>query len=198
MNKLVTLSGRAASQKFDELTALTDRIVTSGCKSYLEVGTRHGDTFYHIMKALPKDTLGVALDLPGGLWGKSSTEQALRRCIDQLKAEGYHRVRMVLGDSTSPEIIEQVRALGPYDAMLIDGDHRYEGVKQDWLNYGQMAQQFVAFHDIAGEGIVHREIYHVEVPRLWREIKQTGKRVEEFVSVTAPDKPMGIGIVYTN
>lgn len=54
---------------------------------------------------------------------------------------------MVEGDSRAPETVAQVT--GPFDFAFIDGDHTYEGVRADWLNYSPMMRPgaLVAFHD---------------------------------------------------
>ena len=44
-----------------------------------------------------------------------------------------------------------VKKRGPFDAILIDGDHSLAGVSKDWQLYGELAP-LVAFHDIAGAG----------------------------------------------
>jgi hypothetical protein len=77
-------------------------------------------------------------------------------------------------------------------AALIDGDHRYEGVKADWEAYRKVAS-IIAFHDIVGDGQAEKKTnIPVEVPRLWQEIKASGLRVREFI---APGSKMGIGVV---
>jgi hypothetical protein len=99
---------------------------------------------------------------------------------------------MVLGSSQSPEVLGMVDRYGPYDAILIDGDHSYAAVKSDWLMYGSLTPLTV-FHDIAGEGESDKSRgIPVEVPRLWAEIKATGVETREFI---APDSRMGIGVV---
>jgi hypothetical protein len=86
-----------------------------------------------------------------------------------------------------------VQKCGPYDAILIDGDHTYEGVRKDWQAYGGMAR-IVAFHDIVGTGQKENVTGRVvEVPILWQEIRDSGKyKTVEFV---APRSKMGIGVV---
>lgn len=187
---LKTFSGRRPSQDEQELRGLVQLFKDEGVRSYLEVGAREGDTFHEIVCSLPHGSRAVAVDLPGGYWGKSTTGGKLQKAADDLFMRGYDVV-VILGDSTKDDVIERVRAVGPFDAALIDGDHRYEGVKADWLHYGPMAR-LVAFHDIAGDG--QSEKVHgsrVEVPRLWAELK-VGHQTAEFVS---PGSAMGIGCV---
>lgn len=188
---LTAFSGRRPSQNEDELSSFIDLMRKRGVRRYLEIGAREGDTFHEVMTRLGPGVTGVALDLPGGLWGKSTTAARLKRAIDNLAAKQFH-VEHILGDSTDPHVIEAISNRGPYDAILIDGDHTYAGVLADWQNYGAMAP-LVAFHDIVGDGQYERVSNHpVQVPRLWAEIKAGGTRTVEFI---APGSAMGIGCV---
>lgn len=184
-----TFSGRQASQVSFEIDSLIAAFKEADVKSYLEIGARHGDTFHQVMLSLPKGSFGLAVDLPGGAWGKESSRHALFKAVTDLRRRGYD-ARYHFGDSTNPAIIEAVQGLGPYDAALIDGDHRYRGVKADWLAYGPMAR-IVAFHDIAGEGQAWRDL-QVQVPKLWNEIKGDHRHAEYIAEGSA----MGIGVLW--
>jgi hypothetical protein len=100
---------------------------------------------------------------------------------------GYD-IHVLLGDSQDPEIIDRVKALGPYDCALLDGDHRYQGIKTDFEAYAPLCGE-VALHDIVGEGQRHSEGVHVEVPRFWQEI-----RTPNSVEYVAEGSKMGIGV----
>jgi hypothetical protein len=185
-----TFSGRDASQSPEELGAFIAMLKSRGVRSYLEIGARHGDTFHEIMINLPPGSMGVAVDLPGAAWGTSSSRYALENAIIDLRRRGYDVCR-IFGDSRSTEVFLSVKNLGPFDAGLIDGDHRYVGVRADWISYGPLCG-ITAFHDIAGEGVRARTGGHpVEVPRLWKEIKAE----RDTVDFVAPGSVMGIGVV---
>lgn len=185
-----TFSGRAPSQRADELRRFIDILREAGVRRYLEVGARHGDTFHAVMRSLPKGSLGVAVDLPGANWGQRGSRSALVRATASLNAAGY-ATTAVFGDSRSRETRAAVSVFAPFDAVLIDGDHLYDGVRADWETYGPMAR-LVAFHDIDGASIVNGKGLAVEVPRLWREVR-AGRRHEEIVG---PERGMGIGVVW--
>ena len=77
------------------------------------------------------------------------------------------------------------------DLLHIDGDHTYEGVKQDYLLYSAMVREggLIAFHDIA----VHADT-SCRVSVFWDEIKQKFKH-EEIIE----DRRQGwagIGLLY--
>lgn len=190
---LKTFSGRRASQDEFELRSFIALLLEHGVTRYAEIGAREGDTFHEVMSSLPAGAAGVACDLPGGLWGKSTTGRKLQAAVSDLGRLGY-KASTLLGDSTDADVIRGVAALGPFDAILIDGDHTYAGVKADWENYRAFAP-IVAFHDIVGTGQIEKvHGRQVEVPALWAEIKAAGYLTTEFV---APGSAMGIGVVFT-
>ena len=187
---MITRSGREASQQPLELERFADILTQKRVASYLEIGARHGDTFYEIVRSLPKHGLYVAVDLPNSVWGSNWSMDCLIDCVEELQAQGYN-AHYVLGDSKSAEVVEMIHALGRFDAVLIDGDHRYDGVFADFSNYGDA--KIVAFHDISGEGLMCGE-NPVEVPRFWKEIKDRFEH-EEIIN-PSDNRPMGIGVLY--
>lgn len=187
---LKTFSGRNASQNEYELRSFISLLKDRGVTTYLEIGARHGDTFHEVMTSLPAGSTGVAVDLPGGLWGKESSKNSLRDVAKELRERGYN-ITIILGDSQSQEIAERVASICEYDAVLIDGDHTFAGVSRDYDNYGGLAP-IVAFHDIVGHG--QYEKVHgnsVEVPEFWAHVKSEG----EYVEFVDEGSTMGIGVL---
>ncbi len=89
-----------------------------------------------------------------------------------------------------------------FDFLFIDGDHSYDGVRQDFAMYAPLVRPggMIAFHDIVPD---FRTRYGVatprdvgEVPRFWSELKTDPPgRLEELIE--DPDQDgYGIGILW--
>lgn len=187
---LKTFSGRRPSQDEFEIGAFVKLLQDRGATRYLEVGSRHGDTFYEVMSSLPPGSYGVAVDLPGGLWGTDKSRKHLEKVIRDLKQRGY-KASAIFGDSQTEATRKLIVGRGPFDAILIDGDHTLAGVTRDWNLYGKLAP-IVAFHDIVGTGQAEKVNGNpVEVPILWDSLK----REHETLEFVAEGSAMGIGVV---
>lgn len=191
MKQLETRSGRKPSQDHDELNQLIGLFNRRGVGSYLEIGARHGDTFFEVMRSLPVGSTGVAVDLAGGPWGTVKSVGALHDAVRELVALGY-KASVILGDSAACSTRNLIAARAPFDAAFIDGDHRYDAVKSDY-EFVKDRARIVAFHDIAGEGQTTKDKnrYPVEVGTFWQEVKAT-RDFQEFVS---KGSAMGIGVL---
>lgn len=169
----------------EELSKLLQ--LASKAKSILEIGSRYGEVLCHMAYQTRNRGGGriVSVDLPNVFpWGEDS-EATLRQNVASLKKSGFD-AHLFIGDSTDPEIVAAVHDLGPFDLVFIDGDHRYEGVRLDWLNYGPLGK-VVVFHDIVQPKPNERQ--ELGVWKLWREIE--GNK-EELIG---EGSKMGLGIV---
>ena len=191
MNQQNTFSGRKSSQNAYELDCFVKFMQENGIRRYMEIGARHGDTFHYIMSNLPKSAFGVAVDLPGGLWGTVKSQAPLLAAIDDLYSNGFC-VKAIIGDSQDKDTVEHIKqTFDSFDMILIDGDHTLDGVTKDWENYRGMAK-YIAFHDIVGTGEFEKPSQRrVEVPILWEKIKKSYDTVE-FID---KGSKMGIGVV---
>ena len=78
-----------------------------------------------------------------------------------------------------------------FDCVLIDGDHSYQSVRQDFENVGKQAR-ICMFHDINDELVGFEN-----VPRFWKELAESGSSTEthEFLNCIPGKQIMGIGIL---
>lgn len=169
----------------EELAPFVDLLKAEHVDRYLEIGACFGGTFHRVMTALPKGSIGVTVDLPERRWGMPRSAEALTTVMGDLSALGYD-VHSIFGDSKSRDVARHAAKRGPYDAVMIDGDHTYDGVRRDWLTYGQMGK-IVAFHDIAA-----MKGARSGVRKLWLELKEF-HRTAEFVR---PGGRLGIGVLW--
>ena len=172
--------GARRAQGFLEAKWFIDQFRNKKIDRYIEIGARHGWTFYLVGKILkPKHML--AIDLPGVYpWGDAGSEACLKAVVDDLR--DTIDARVYWGDSTSEAILKRVDdEFGYADLAFIDGDHRYAGCKADYENFKTRAKTLV-FHD------THTRKGGVEVIDLWNEIKGDNSR-EYFADYS------GIGIL---
>lgn len=164
-----------------------------GAKSFLEIGSRFGYPLVEMAHVLQKGAKVVSVDLPDAEgWNPPlNTLSHLEKNVQLLKDEGYE-THLIVGDSHSEAVIREVKELGPYEVVFIDGDHSYDGVVKDWLNYGQMGKKII-FHDVRRP--VPPEDMGVEVWKLWEEIRMWANIKKEFPvdEFIAPGSRMGIG-----
>ncbi len=115
-----------------------------GSKSFLEVGSRHGETLIRFAMTLGEGSRIVSVD--------NNSENTLGHLYFNGLFLKRYDVHLITGDSHEEKIISQVKDLGPYDFCFIDGDHSEEGVTKDYENYLPICK-VVAFHDILLEGV---------------------------------------------
>lgn len=117
----------------------------------VEIGTARGGLLYSLSQIASHDALIISIDLPGAPYGGGQTSSERNLFASFSKPE--QQVHFISGDSKKLATREQLRTLlnsRPIDLLVIDGDHSYDGVRLDYLNYKMfMAPQgIIAFHDI--------------------------------------------------
>lgn len=108
-------------------------------RSYLEIGVDHGGTFLittaYLSRLAPLDRAAAVdrFEVP-----------ALRSRVAPAATTDVLRA-----DSTSRRVADYVAERGPFDLVLIDGDHSEEGVRRD-LELVRPHARAIALHDIVG------------------------------------------------
>lgn len=155
----------------------------SDADSILEIGCRYGENLKFLAEHMRGKRL-VGVDLPNVEgWNDDELETELKASVRELQEYGFN-VDLIIGDSHHQDTFNKVAVHAPFDVVFIDGDHSYNGARQDWEMYGPLGKK-VILHDI-------KQHNGLDVWRLWKEIE--GNK-EEFI---APDSKMGIGLVLAN
>jgi hypothetical protein len=136
-------------------------------RSYLEIGVRHGGTFVITVEYLSRF---------------GAVDRAVAVDLDHVPAldayaEQHPEVRTVQVDSRSKRFVRVVRDLGPFDLVLVDGNHAYEAVRSD-IETVLPHTSMLALHDIVDDA-------SPGVRRAWAELRATQGHEFELLEFTA-------------
>lgn len=169
--------GDVILQHHEEIVAFCEWIASEKIRSYLEIGIWTGRLISALHRLFAFEKIAVCDDAYAGLCG-----------LPMHLPDG---AIPFWGNSHSPYFPAWRKRLGHLDLVFIDGDHTYEGVKQDFLVNVQFPHRFLAFHDIAGGDEMTEG-----VRRFWRELP--GNKLElirpQTAEAGAERRGMGIGI----
>jgi len=164
-------------QSRTELEALLAEVARLRPATVAEIGTASGGTLFMLTRAAADDATLVSIDLPGGAFGGGYL--LWRAPLYRSFARPGQRVHLLRRDSHDPSTLEALQeVLGDrkVDFLFIDGDHTYEGVKQDFEMYRPLVRPggMIGFHDI----VPHSAESGCEVNRFWNEIRGSFDSVE--------------------
>lgn len=198
------------SQLREEIKGLAELVAEEEPETVLEIGTLRGGTFYIWSRHLETAEHVVSLDLPG---------HGIRSRRDDLLCEfaPSKDVSVIRGDSHEEKTYQEVAGtVDEVDFLLIDGDHTYEGAKDDFETYTELVSDggIVAFHDIVPhaetKGECKRRLKEYEglekrhvgvgnpdwgVSRLWDEVSESGEYETEEIIAHPKQFGKGIGVV---
>ena len=125
-------------------------VQTHTVKTYLEIGTREGDSLKNVVVDNPSLVNVVVSDMWGGLYGGTSrlSHGHISQLLDELKYQ--NSVTYLDGDSKQTIPTLKDAYLDYFDLVLVDGDHSYEGGMADLVNVLPLCAPggSILFHDI--------------------------------------------------
>jgi len=196
MNTLNNILDKAYSlympQEREEIEGLAKFVNDFQPEVVVEIGTKFGGTFM-IWCELTQG-IKISIDLVEGIHGGVDRESTDKR--NNMFKELYpDKCFFIEGDSHDKSTYTSLlNVLGgkEIDFLFIDGDHTYEGVKQDYEMYSPLVKKggYIAFHDI-NDTQRHRD-RNVYVGKLWNELE--GDKIE----FNANSDWAGIGVIKKN
>lgn len=169
-----------ASQKEAELSPLISLLKRRVIRNVLEIGTDSGGTFFLWCQLAEPDGVVVSIDLPGGRFGGGYKEEKIPRFRRYgLPGQSLHFLRVDSHDPSTRSSLVEILDGRKIDFLMIDGDHTYEGVRQDFEFYSPLVKPngLIAFHDI----LPHDRVRDCKVDVFWNEVKGDFRH-QEFVT----------------
>jgi predicted O-methyltransferase YrrM len=191
---------RGAMQKKAELRPFISFLRRHPLQTIVEIGTYSGGTLWLWCQIASPTAHVVSIDLPGGAFGGGQNEAQ----AEQFRsfARDGQRLTLIRADSHDRQTLDELaRELGrvSIDFLFIDGDHTYEGVKQDYEMYSPLVRTggIVAFHDV----LPHTQDERCQVDVLWEELKPRAVQHFEFTEAAMSQGERqwgGIGAILVN
>lgn len=174
-----------------EILSFLEFARTKEPKYVCEIGTANGGTNFLLSQALPSVRMIIGVDL----YVKNQLQL-------HYFSKSSQKLIFINGSSYASSTLEKVRQNlvdKTLDLLFIDGDHNYEGVKQDFLKYKSLVRDggLIAFHDIIPDYLTRygTQTGHWvgDVPKFWNKIKSYYP-FYEFVEDPEQDG-LGIGVI---
>jgi predicted O-methyltransferase YrrM len=140
-----------AIQNDHELSQFLKIVAAKQPRLVVEIGTARGGVLFCLCQVAHPNAFLISIDLPGGAncGGQSSKERELFATF----AGPSQRMEFIPRDShdaLTKEHLRQALSGRKIDLLFVDGDHAYDGVKQDFDMYKDLmaGDGMIAFHDI--------------------------------------------------
>jgi predicted O-methyltransferase YrrM len=159
-----------AMQKVAEFAPLLALLAQRRPRAVIEIGTYRGGSFYALCEVADPHATLISIDLPDGLFGGGYTEEELGSMRGYgLGTQSLHFIPSDSHDVSTCDAVVKLLDGRPVDFLMIDGDHRYDGVRRDFELYSPLIGNggLIAFHDI----LPHPRAPLCEVDTFWNEIK---------------------------
>jgi len=176
-------------QERDEIVQLAKFVYELQPKVVVEIGTKFGGTFMIWNEIAPG--VKISVDLVEGIHGgvsRSDTDARNAR-FKELYNDSCIFIEGNSHESATYDLLVKALDGKTIDFLFIDGDHTYEGVKEDYETYSSLVSKngYIGFHDI-NDTQRHRD-RDVYVGKLWNEL--VGEKTEFNVNADWA----GIGVI---
>lgn len=163
-----------------EITQFLETIEAERPSVVLDVGTANGGLLFLFAAVAAPDATLISVDLPQGQFGGGYA--SYRTPLYRAFARGSQKIELVRADSHEPSTLATIQrhlAGREVDLLFIDGDHSYDGVKQDYETFSPLVRDggIIGFHDI----IPGEPEYVGGVPTFWQELKAEEASARELV-----------------
>ncbi len=179
---------KGACQKLSELSQLVEFLKAYRLQVVVEIGTLRGGTFWLLCQLAEPDGTIISIDLPGGDFGGGYSSEELTAFKNYgSREQSLHFLRTDSHDELTVRELDQILGSCQIDLLMIDGDHRFEGVLKDFKMYSPLVQEvgLIAFHDI----LPHPQVSICQVDKLWQSLRKSYQNWE----FTEPDDDRGWG-----
>jgi len=156
-NMLRSLSGGERKALWDHVEAHTKS--NGHIESYLELGVNCGVSMWIMAQLVKPGGMIVGVDmLSDRADPKVQARTKAAACIYDLR-----KIPCAMIEQNTRDAVGSVKyAFAPFDALLIDGDHTYEGALLDWIDYMPMVRRggLVIMHDIENTAFGCSKVWH--------------------------------------
>jgi len=139
---------------------LYEIVLESKPKNVIEIGVRQAQSTRSILSAMKENDFGTltSVDI------KNYSYRILEDPDQDLKKYW----KLYVGDSSGEEMVNRFKGF-ECDILFIDGDHSYEGVKKDYINYSPLVKKggLIILHDVCN--------INCGVPDFWKELDVPNK-----------------------
>src|SRR5258708_13424561 len=179
------------AQARSEILQLAKILQAFGPKRSLEIGTNYGGTLFLLCSLSPSDAKIISVDLPFGPFGGGYPQR--KAPLFRRFPRGGQKLQLLRADSHSAETKKRVMGIldgEEVDYLILDGDHGYGGVQQDFQMYSPLVRSggIVAFHDI----VTYRRESNCQVEKFWREVKLLYRHREIIENVGEGSQPIAV------
>ena len=108
-------------------------------KNYLEIGVHNGCSLGYVLQTTNKlNCVGIDL-FEDTFYNDDLNQKNINKNLQKIN-KNNHELLLIKGNSSDKKIIKSLENK-KFDIIFIDGDHRYEGVKNDFINYYQLLSE---------------------------------------------------------